>query len=259
MPEDSPVATGTVPYGEPLEPHVLDLPSSTWVPTAGPQLPAGSVPQFGESISSATLYSVEPVYVPEPFESSASLEIDGYTYTQTITESSEAYQLTDTATGEVVVAESFRYDEAFSGRDGPYEHFRHRPFGGFTITDPESGDILVEVDDADLQPFYEELYSFEREEPSFVDGPAFSEMRVLATNGESWIDAPLEMSYETQRAPVPATTVVVDGDGDAPVEAPAAEMVEEWVEPAAWPNSVAANDEVVIVAMSDGTYQRFEF
>ncbi len=256
---DTIINFGSSDRNEPLEPYALDVSSSTWVPVAGPSLPAGSVPQFGESMHGATLYSVEPVWEPEPFEHSASVELGAYTYTQTITESGESYVLVDTATGGVVVEEAFDYDDAFYGPDGPYEYFEYEPFGGFTINDPTTGEVLVEIDDVQARDFYDELYSYEFEEANYPEPPMFSEIRVLATNGESWIDAPLEMSFETMEAPpMPATTVVVD-DGEEPAEAPVEEMMEEWIEPTAWPDSIAANDSVVLVGMSDGTYQLFEF
>ncbi len=224
------IAFGSGGPEEPGEPFELDLNDLLWRPIEGPTVPANSFPNGGGPtvVSSAVLYQVSPPYDPEPFEATASIEIDGYTLTQTQTHRGEGYALA--RDGVEIVAESVEWAGDVSwGEDGPFEHRRFEADGS-VISDPDTGEDLVTITNADMNALWTQL---ERSIP--VDDTWIEpETRLLATDGERWLDEQI------------ASSVVHDQS----------EVLETMPR---WPTGVAVNDGVVLVGFSDGSIDRFEF
>lgn len=226
--------------GAPATPYEFDPVALTWSAVAGPELVSGGGMGFGGGqLPSAAVYEVFTQPDVEPFEASGSVEVDGYTLTITITESGEGYSLTDADGNEVVAEETNHFDGPYE-----YEHRTHDDFGQMTITDPESGDVLVDVGVDVFSALYEELY---RSSPQFEGPQVRPAQRLIAADGDRWIDEQLTQYYEF---------TIVDGsaDGDGAVTEEMA-MADEGP----WVAGVATQGGLVLVAFSDGSIERFTF
>ena len=103
---------------------LLDLP----VPGSSSLSPMGS---YGGSVTSGALVSVDPVVAPDE---QLSVEVDGYRLT--LPGRSGIFEVTDVATGEVVVSER----PLGPGAEGGWLTFDEL---GITVTDPTTDDVLV--------------------------------------------------------------------------------------------------------------------
>ena len=223
-------------YDQPARAHELDVEAGFWRPTDGPELPAGSQGNvFGPpaaSLTGAAVYAVDEMFDvrPQPFEVTASEEIDGYTLTVTMTESGQSYSLVDAA-GAVVVEESFDHETDFSNSpEGPYEFWRYGDFGAVTILDPATGDPLLDISSDVMDPLFDQLF---RSMPEFEGPSTTPEQRLLATDGEQWIDESLVPAFD------------FDTEVGPPMEV--------------WTNAVAMNGDIILIAFSDGSIERFTF
>ncbi len=215
---------------EPGVPFELDLDDLLWRPTDGPTVPANSYPSGGGPavVSSAVLYQVSPPYDPEPFEATATIEVDGYVVTQTQTHRGEGYTLA--RDGVEIVSEYVEWAGDVSwGEDGPFEHRRFENDGS-VITDPDTGEDLVTITNADMSELWMQLERSIPVDETWVE----PETRLLATDGERWLDEQISSS-------------VVHDQGEVLETMPR------------WPTGVAVNGGVVLVGFSDGSIDRFEF
>ena len=103
---------------------LLDLP----VPGSSSLSPMGS---YGGSVTSGAVVSVDPVVAPDE---QLSVEVDGYRLT--LPGRSGVFEVTDVATGEVVVSER----PLGPGAEGGWLTFDE---SGITVTDPTTDDVLV--------------------------------------------------------------------------------------------------------------------
>lgn len=199
----------------------LDLPDglSTWSPG-----------------SSALLYSIE-IYdesyeVDVPFEDlDLSFENDTHRLDVTIREDSQSYALVDLATGETVATETVEGADV-NASEIPFDGIDQQPDGGITIVSLETGEAITTFTAEQLS--VETTAVEQSSTTTYVEGEmeyVQPEMYVLATHDGVWLNESLD---------------VISPDVDS-ANGPT------------MPNAVAANGNVVVVAMSDGSTVRFEF
>ncbi|MGA9278579.1 hypothetical protein [Ilumatobacter sp.] len=213
-----------------------DLDAGGWSTVAVPELPDGAQPQ-GLS-QSAFLFadygegSSDDPYV-DSVGSTESAEVDGYRYELESTSSgdkfSATYQLTEIATGNVVVTET----SDGGGAGEPFEYLDYQSdFGdGFRILDPATGEPIVTIsyDDVTRQIIAADgsvIDMAEMEMPEPFEGEMRPEFWVLAFVDDGWM-----------------LQQVSSGENSA-------ENVDEY------PSSVAVADDVALVAWSDGKVTR---
>ena len=187
--------------------YEVDATGQQWDEIEIPGLPATAVPAFGPSSQSPVIVVDAAVHVQPDIE--ISIEIDGYRYTDRSNSEGISYEVVDVASGEVVVAESHGRDELTADvpSSGPYEFLAYGSFGTRTITDPASGEVILEFDDQDLAAAYDE---------------AFSQMEESVYEPDQWL-------------------IATDGAGRWLVE----DLVDE--SPDFWPTAAAVNGDTVLV------------
>ena len=166
-----------------------------------------------------------------PFEDrELSFENDAYRLVVTIREDVQSYALVDLATGDTVAAETVEGADP-SAPEVPFTGIEEQPDGGITIVSLETGEAITTFtsDQLSVGSTFDEDSSTTTDveaEMEYVE----PEMYVLATFEGVWLDEPLSAHTDVDSANGPLM-----------------------------PNSVAANGNVVVVSMSDGSTLRFEF
>ncbi|MEM9042075.1 MAG: hypothetical protein AAGD33_19485, partial [Actinomycetota bacterium] len=194
----------------PLQAYLVDVTTASATPVPAPNV---SVDGGWSHVGSAAL-----VYSSPHFESSTSvIEKDGFLIEATFRAYVTDHVVTDLADGTVVLDATVTWDE-----DGP---IRSTP-EGWEYDIPGRGDPLVLT--------YEDMWN-DQEPPAEPETYVEPELRLLATDGEVWIDERL-----AEEITIDATSSTYQYD------------------PRREPRSVAAADGVIVVVFGDGSLARIE-
>jgi hypothetical protein len=142
------------------------------------------IPELGDRFSTWSEMS-SPAFVvetatPDPSPQTIVVEHDGFELTQEFG-AVAAYQLVDLATGDVVAQESVDLRTTEIGDDGPFEHLVEG-ISGITITDPDTGDTIVEIPQSAVGRAWQ---SAQRDAEATAEQP--DRWLLATTDGETWL------------------------------------------------------------------------
>jgi hypothetical protein len=148
------------------------------------------------------------------------IEHDGFELTQEYS-NVVAYQLVELSTGDVVVEESVDLGTTEMTQDGPFEYLVE-DVSGITITDPETGDTIVEIPRSVITSAWEEAQGGGTETTRDAEQAAGQpNLWLLATaDAETWLVEDLGRGPDGSNGPILAaangTTVLVGTPGGEP-------------------------------------------
>lgn len=225
----------------------LDPETATWSPIEIPGLPDGSsVQAIGDGVARIEVYdeSQNPYSNLDVGGSRSSAEVDGYLLELDVLYGSGSgsgrggggetisYAVTDTATGEIVVAESAALSEYGDEGELPFEFLDEGADGtdSVVVFDPDTGDELAVLD-------------FERADTLF-----------LGADGEPLADQPTEeeMSYD----PGQPESWILATDGESWIVEQVADGGDEYT---GWWGDAVVQNGVLLVARESGDFIRYEF
>lgn len=178
-----------------------------------------AIPDLSDGFS-AWSWTSSPAFIVTPATAApvqtVVVEHDGFELTQEFSDVA-AYQLVDLATGDVVVEESVDLRAAENTEDGTFEYLAEDA-SGITITDPQTGDTIVEIPRAAISSAWDEAQGGDE---TTLDAPQ-PDLWLLATaDSETWLLQDLDESEsdEFNQPPLVAangTTVLVGTSGMQP-------------------------------------------
>jgi hypothetical protein len=174
---DQVVTIAATPDGE-TSIHLLDVSDMTWSDVEVPGL---------DGTFSAWNWSSGPAFIvetnmPPPTTQTVVVEHDGFELTLEYGVVA-AYRLVDVSTGDVVAEESVDQRVMQASYSGPFEHLTEDA-RGVTITDPGSGDVIVQIPGS--------VMALAWQEASRSDSDAFEDYEpdlwlLATTDGQTWL------------------------------------------------------------------------
>jgi len=173
--DDLVMIAGT-PYGE-ASIHVLDTADRTWTDIEIPGL-EGPFSTWTWASSPAFIIETE---MPPPLVQTVVVEHDDFELTLRYGDVA-AYQLVDLSNGDIVAEESIGPRTTQAAVDGPFEYLSEDMLG-VTVTDPESGAVIVQIPNWVMSEAWDELWEGDNAFETYE-----SDLWLLATpDGEAWL------------------------------------------------------------------------
>lgn len=156
--------------------HRVDVETETWTPIEVPGLPQ-TMSYVQTSATAALEVDAAPPYIVENGPSTTTFEQNGLRLVWTYDSYISSYEVTSIDTGEAVVAESIDIREVEGSFDLAFEHLTGGLSLDTTITDPATGEVLMNIT-------VEEMEAANPREPDF--GPDPEPWIVATDDGTSW-------------------------------------------------------------------------
>lgn len=179
--------------------YVVDGPDSSMTRLEADALPEHVQFSYGRSVADAFIVNASDLSAG--FDSTIVVERDGLQLTLSSSGRTTTYRLIDVASGEVLL------DESPSLADGSQpEWLEYGAFGGITLSDPETGEVLVEFTDEEITAAYEQANP-----PEAFQEPDFDEWLLASADGHTWLAEDLADTDTNMANPSGARLAALNG------------------------------------------------
>lgn len=189
--------------------YVVDGPDASMTRLEADALPEHVQFSYGRSVADAFIVNASDLSAG--FDSTIVVERDGLQLTLSSSGRTSTYRLIDVASGEVLL------DESPSFADGSQpDWLEYGVFGGITLSDPETGEVLVEFSDEEITAAHEQANP-----PEAFQEPDFDEWLLASADGRTWLaedladtDTNMANLSGSRLAALNGTTVLLYDRGD---------------------------------------------